>query len=589
MSHFGSASPNQGVTPPEWMPLTHQITALVQEWADRDDLLAYVGPGAGRGKAPALFDPYVSEVEVDIEKTFGEGIQPGEIEDMTERDTLFEWPEAAGVILHEAMHAKFTTWDLKDAYKALDPQVYDIMHTLEESRIEGRGVDLYPQNRQFLRASALGISINDTSDEALEGTSSVRSGATLAAYSLARVDAGVLEASDITKIQAHLDAVLGDELIAQLRSIWTRFHAVKNPKNNVQTMYKLAQEWDELLKEESEKRGEDDQITQEELEEMLNAMQGDQEGTGRKVMRILIDQQTSEKWEEELQEKESENAEKKKNETKSKQVFGAPAPTGTGSPGNRIMRKRPPSGDEHAAAIRIGKELDKAKYRDRDKTELTSRTPPGRMRSRAVVQNAAYKAKRIPASAEPFKRTARKHTDEPTLQIGMMTDVSGSMNSAMEPIAVANWVFSEASRRIQAKIASVYYGYSVTPGLAVGQHLEQVITRDARDGAHDFDGAFRALDGALNLLHGSGARLLVICSDGDYESHQVKAAQTWLKRCEQAGVGVLWLTFAAGGTAVRLCQESAAELHYVNSSPTAASYAIGAMAARALTQAGRNQ
>jgi hypothetical protein len=158
-----------------------------------------------------------------------------------------------------------------------------------------------------------------------------------------------------------------------------------------------------------------------------------------------------------------------------------------------------------------------------------------------MVQGAAEKSKGIMSKTEPWKRTIRKHTDDPTLTVGVMVDISGSMSSAMQPMAVTAWVMSEAAKRVQARCAMVYYGQDVFPTLKPGQSLSEVTVYTAPDGTEKFNKAFKALDGSLNLLHGAGARLLVVVSDGCYTGEEIEKAKRWIRRCHETGVAVLWL------------------------------------------------
>jgi hypothetical protein len=152
----------------------------------------------------------------------------------------------------------------------------------------------------------------------------------------------------------------------------------------------------------------------------------------------------------------------------------------TGS-GSLLKETRSPTPAERSAAVKIAQLLEKAKYRERDETEIQSILPPGRLRTRAVVQQAAYKAQGSMMNAEPWRRTVRKHTDDPTLKVGVMVDISGSMSAAMEPMAATAWAMSEAARRVQGRCAMVYYGSGVFPTLKPGQHLDQVNVYTAPD------------------------------------------------------------------------------------------------------------
>jgi hypothetical protein len=169
-----------------------------------------------------------------------------------------------------------------------------------------------------------------------------------------------------------------------------------------------------------------------------------------------------------------------------------------------------------------------------------------------------------------------------------MTDISGSMSSAMEPMAVTNWVMSEASRRIQARVASVYYGEGVFGGLRPGEHLEKVKVYAAPDSTERFDEAFKALDGALDLLRGNGARLLVIVSDFCYTPDQLRAAEKWLARCKQSGVAVINLPYGNSSYSKSMAEHKSNDMRVLDSAadPSTAALQIGHEAAKALTAIG---
>ena len=250
---------------------------------------------------------------------------------------------------------------------------------------------------------------------------------------------------------------------------------------------------------------------------------------------------------------------------------------------SRIHETRMPTGTERAAAVKVAQILEKAKYQERDAHDIVSQLPPGKLRTRAMVQGAAAKSKGLINTTEPWRRTVRKHTDDPTLSIGVMVDISGSMSSAMQPMAVTAWVMSEAARRVQARTAMVYYGQDVFPTLKPGQHLTEVNVYTAPDGTEKFNKAFKALDGSLNLLHGSGVRLLVVVSDGCYTEDEITRAKQWIRRCHEAGVGVLWMPMGPRDYyAEDIIKGTDAVLLTDTLDPAKAALEIGRAAARAL-------
>lgn len=591
-------------TPSEWLSVGAQVGQIANEWAGRSDLVAYVGPGAG-GAAPACYTPATAEVEVNVDIAFGRGATPEDIGDLRERDTQFMWPKAAGAIFHEALHARFSQWDMEAAFNALTPAEFRALILLEEGRIEGTGIRMMPENAGFLRSCALEIVLADIAEEPITG-SDTRAAAQLASLTMARVDAGVLEESDISLLSQAITEKIGEPRLRQLRDCWLAAQAYDR-HHDITGLYDVAREWVRIVEEASDENGEasdggSDDVgmgtssesgsgsSSEFIESILDALSEAADNAAIGSFEQLSEQQEIEDWKKEASDRVSDAKQEKDHRDVAQDVFGK----GTGpmpemSTRSRLMEKRQPTGPERAAAVKVAAMLEKAKYRDRDEVEIRSIVPPGRLRTRAMVQGAALKSKGIMTQTEPWRRTVRKHVDDPTLTIGVMVDISGSMGTAMNPMATTAWVMSEAVRRVQGRAAMVYYGQDVFPTLKPGQHLSEVNVYSASDGTEKFDKAFKALDGSLNLLHGSGARLLVVVSDGCYTGPEVQAARKWVDACQRAGVGVLWLPFDSdsnGRDAKRITSGTSAIVLTGTMDPTAVASEIGTAAARALTAVG---
>ena len=127
------------------------------------------------------------------------------------------------------------------------------------------------------------------------------------------------------------------------------------------------------------------------------------------------------------------------------------------------------------------------------------------------------------------------------------------------------------------------------PTLKPGQHLDQVTVYTAPDGTEKFDKAFKALDGGLNLLQGTGARLLVVVSDACYTPEEYKKAKAWLKECDKQGVAVLWLPFSKTyqlSYSMEMTKDTNAVLLADVKDPADAAVRIGTAAATALSKIG---
>jgi hypothetical protein len=105
----------------------------------------------------------------------------------------------------------------------------------------------------------------------------------------------------------------------------------------------------------------------------------------------------------------------------------------------------------------------------------------------------------------------------------------------------------------------------------------------APDSTEKFDKAFKALNGQLGLTWGTGARMLVVVSDGCYTAVERTAAREAVLQCARAGVAVLWLAFKGQSfDARRICDGSHAVLLEIDADTASASVSIGQAAARAL-------
>jgi hypothetical protein len=525
-------------------------------------------------------------------------VKPEHIGEITERSVQYDFPVATGAILHEAFHARFSRWDLAKAHDDLASDEAQALVLLEETRIERRGIECDPSSRVFLRASAMSLAIGDI--EAIKNETATRTLATVVALVHGRVMAGILELDEVEEVLATTNETLGEDLVRELSLILSKFQTHDND-TDITACYDLAREWARLVRETEQERGEcqgegeigeggnpDDAAAA--VAAVMSALDNAAGEVESGNYNDLADQQKQEDWQKEVKERAAGAKERKKHADTAKEVFGrGTGPSHSDLTFSRLVETRKPRSNERTAAVIISRLLEKAKYRDRDRTEVNSVLPPGRLRTRAIVQGAALRERGVATPVEAFRKVVRKQTDEPTLTVGVMVDISGSMGSAMEPMATTAWVMSEATRRVQGKAAMVYFGQSVFPTLRAGQHLDDVQVYSAPDGTEKFDQAFTALDGELNLLHGSGARLLVVASDGCYTGSETEKARKWLARCQEAGVAILWLPFDNGYYARTLISAARGSARLVPNTmdPAVVAGEIGKAAAEALEAIGR--
>lgn len=153
----------------------------------------------------------------------------------------------------------------------------------------------------------------------------------------------------------------------------------------------------------------------------------------------------------------------------------------------------------------------------------------------------AQHSMRMQTTAKPFKTRLSRHTDEPPLTVGIMTDTSGSMTLLMGFATALSWAMSRALKGI-GKSVSVAYNTQVTVLSAPGEAPSKPFPLEAGGAGEDFKTAFSIVDGSLNLTTGKGVRLLFVISDGEYTPTHIKAAQDAIQRLERGGARVIWFS-----------------------------------------------
>lgn len=591
MEHIKPKGTRAEQTPTEWLKIGANITALVNEFAMRSDLVAYVGPNAGQSY-PACYLPHTAEVEVNVDIAFGRGIKPQHIKDLTIRKNQFEFPRAVGAIFHEALHARYSKWNIEKTFEALErnQQEFDALMLLEESRIEGKGLNQNPNMRPFLRSCAMEIVASDA-EEKLTNDLSVGVSAFFVGTVLARVEAGVLEDSEVEPITNLVYENLGTELVSKLIELVQKFQA--HPYDaNMELTFPIVKEWVRLINEKKKEKGEDasnakggsgaSDAMKEFVEKVREALEEASGSVAISSNEEVSDAEQEQEWKEIVESRQDKSKTQNESQQVAREVYSSgsgPESVGTRS---KLVEARKPNSDERVSAVKISQILERAKYRERDEFEISSVTPPGRLRTRSLVQGAAMKQRGISTPTEAWRRTVRKHTDDPTLSVGIMVDISGSMNPAMQPMASTAWIMSEAVRRVQGKVSMVYFGSAVFPTLRVGERLDEVRVYSAVDNTEEFDRGFKALNGSLTLLNGTGARLLVVVSDANYRQAEYEKARRWIQECSKAGVGVVFIPIHADYHARRLCQGTDAVVLSDSIEPSKVSTEIGKAAGQAL-------
>lgn len=564
MAHikYGKVASTVNKSDDDWYGVAAQVGTHVNKRAHRTDITAVVSTTAGMG-APACFIPSLAEMHINTEVA-----DLGRVDkvDLADRLWMLSHAPAVGAMDHEAAHARHTKFDpreLMETYGATRKMI-DVITTLEEPRIEANSVRTTPATRVFLRGCAMEIVARDfTIPDSKYGA------AAAAGLLLARVDAKVLTKPEVKDFRKAIRKVLGTDVLNTLEPLWQRFLRLRD--DDYEGMVDVARQWLEALDED-----EDDasgMVAGDLMGEALDGEPGDGEGEGEgegsgdgegdgegfgkfikgkvheaetKMDSEVVEARGEERAERRKAEREADKARSKEGEKPHDEAFKPGGLYGFSPTGFTHYRgSRPPTADERRAAKALARTLETIDYRDRAVAKVNSTVPPGRLRGRMAVQADAYTEQgRDSSGVEVWSGKRRKRVDSTPLTIGFMGDVSGSMGMAMEPLASSQWVLGTAGAHVDAKVASVLFGERIHGITPAGVREKDVRIFAASDGTEEFKAAALAIDKELNLLDGSGARLLFIASDGVFVAGKDKAyATTFMALAKRKGVAVIFLDF----------------------------------------------
>ncbi|WP_406106274.1 hypothetical protein [Micromonospora globbae] len=537
-----------------WLRMSAALSAHIPPIAGREDLLVVIEPGAGGG-APACFIRERATVEIDGTYL---GIDPRTV-DPHDPDAREKYPVAWGLLVHEAAHSQHTRWEFGTG----PARVAEAAALLEESRIEAAQLRRRPGDRRWLRAAVTKILLDD-----IPTTDDPWAAATSAALVLARVDAGVIDPDEAEQLRRAVTRILRPPLLGTLTRIWRDAHQV--PDDDTDAMHALARRWCHAL-------GVDPDTAPPAPGQAGTggagqgaAGQGSGGSAGGGALRraassvagavAIHDAEAAQaaaaaaaRAEQRAQQRQAEANQRKRSQDAAGAVFGDSGDAGGGggasTNGSPLVRKRPPpprtrqpSDDERAAARQLARALRQAAYREPTDTLTTSVTPPGRLVTRAALAADAQRAAGQIPTAEPWRRTERRRIPQPPIHVGIVADVSPSVDAFAAPIASAAWITAQATAWAGGTSATVTFGQYVTAVTRPGQPPDKVRLFAKENNTQGFPLAVDALDAALGLADPrGGARLLVVVSDGEFTSAELIDGQARLDRLVRAGCALLWL------------------------------------------------
>lgn len=518
----------------EWLRVGAALSYQVGAIAARADLMVEVRPRGTRAGAKAVFYPDQAKIEIEA-KAFGR-IDPASIDPDILGDRE-RYAAAWGALTHEAAHARHSKWNApREKRGSAAAEAADM---LEESRAEARLLESRPADARWLGACVAEL-VLPSFPTTLPDTAWTAGMA--AGLITARADAGIVPQDLARTVEYEVRRVIGHDKLNRLRMIWTAARAVED--EDAETMLHLGNLWCQTLEVDSEQPAPDGQ----------NGGQpgpGAPGGTGapasarigaavRRAARKIAKQAAAPVPSPRAQAK----SRAQRSAAAGARIFGAPAPDPNDKTAHTpITGMRKPTVKEKAAAARLGRTLRQAGTRERQEIRSASTAPPGRLGMRAALARDAQRAAGALPTAEPWVHTARKSLPNPPVRVGILADVSGSMQAFAAPVASAAWIMANATYLAGAENASATLAFAtqITAITRPGKPPTQVTEFNAHPGRHRITESIDALTGTLALATPGAARLLVIASDAEFEPNETQGARDRIAHLITSGCAVLWL------------------------------------------------
>ena len=389
-----------------WYAVGTTLAKQVERWSGRDNVIVSVAPG--KGGATALYQHDKSEIEINPDVCFP-GMRPEDISDYSNWRSRIAAPVGCGALYHESMHARHSVptmeyyGGLSPAGEVKEPNA-DLIMDLEEGRIETIGAKHNTGFRTYLRASTLEVAFKDaespekskhlqvTVDEdgkpTVEEVEGLQVNDRTLALIAARTEAKILKMDDLTVIREALVDTLGQELHDTLWGLAVEYSHLRD--DDFENMSRIAAEWRKHSPAPIQIQMSGDELG-DLMDEILDSM-----GDNAKDIQA---QGTRDRDAEESNEK----TRKMKDRDKKRKTFQkiSSHTVTKGATRSRLVQTRRPSRDEQAAMASMARELDKARYRDRQAVRTSSTVkapassrfcvvaaihrPAGAIRVRAVI------------------------------------------------------------------------------------------------------------------------------------------------------------------------------------------------------------
>ncbi len=546
--------------PQSWELTGWSATEWARQIAGRGDVTVTIdatpgGVDVDPTSGQIRIDPHAAELSVD---------DRGRVPTTRTLIDRLSHPILAGLVLDGASRAAHSRWRGRVG-DDVPAGVLEVAWALDAARAHRRLIIRSPRSRLFLRAAApVTMSV-------------VGSPRVLLERALPQVDAGVLPRWVGERTRPVVEEEFGADVVAECTQIWRQVLALRD--SDEEQLLALSEQWCRLLPDADPDSGSGagagpgEGALQSVGSDDLSGAAGDgvggdpgadpsdpeaapgegasdvsdrlDPGTGidsgwTDLLRDLA-AETSGEAELELHqalgpqptpEKRADNTQRDLATAAARAVFDAKAPT--------RIRNRPPTDAEIAKRAAIVHRLKRAQYEaPRQVTEHVA-YPAGKARTSGLVQRAAQRANGQVVTATPWRRNRRKVAEKPPLHVGVVVDVSGSMDRWLPAAGTVIWSLAEAAAELGGTAAATGFGGTVTALLGPRARANRVPVVPGGSSSTGCAEAMSAVTAGADLTTAFGARVLVVLTDGELPSHEASAIEDRVRYLRRNDVHVVW-------------------------------------------------
>ncbi len=522
--------------------------------------------------APAWYDPNANEMTI-VASELGVDVPPWC--NLHEPADRLRNPVLAGALIHEAAHSAHTLWTRALA-KTVNAQHMQAAMLLEEARCERQLLRRWPRELLATRACAAHV-VLDASDD---NTATPESVGTILALILPRAEARIFHPRTVASLREYARKAVTQDGLNEFEAIWLR--ALETADDDADSMLECGRDWVEAtrrwLQDEQDQQdesdgedGEDEQPqaggtasgngdagadTQENGQPAPVALPSCGCGTADTADEAHPPEDAEDGSGTHIEHDDAADAIRSaiaeamtdvRDDTRddARERVGDPEPAtratgkGTGT-SNATITYRRPGAEDHSTKATIVRRLKRQQYRKAHRTsEDVNRPAGGRMSGTKLMQLRAQQHKNQPVTAKPWTRTRLHTVDKPPLHVGIVADLSGSMNAWGPHISTATWALAHAVRDLGGSAAACGFSGNTMPLLEARTTPNKVpVLRGAGGGSTGGPNAITAVAEELGFARKHGAKVIIVLTDGALPD--LSEVHTRLDSLNEAGVPTVW-------------------------------------------------